>query len=260
MKSKDVSHILDGWLYEPGKVSARKVVGDDGREKIQMRLDLGLFQMEMIGRPDAKRPHGMESFLEFHVGQLEKYQKEHGTTSGFDLTSDDCQDLREEGLQYYYRYLCLFHLEEFDGVVRDTERNLGLLDFVKQHAPTEDDRMSLEVYRPYITMMNARARSCRALTEGSVHEAMKEVRRGIDRIETFLHEYDQPHLVDSNVEIKVLKSLEEEIHDRLPKDPATKLRDQLDRAVQVEDYERAASLRDAIKEMEAGKSSGIPEE
>ena len=37
---------------------ARKIVGEDGKEKLQVRLDLGLLQMELNGRPDGERPHG----------------------------------------------------------------------------------------------------------------------------------------------------------------------------------------------------------
>ena len=39
----------------------RFVAGDDGREKIQMRIDLGLIQMETTGRPDGERPGGSTS-------------------------------------------------------------------------------------------------------------------------------------------------------------------------------------------------------
>ena len=37
--SLDISHILEDWPFEPGKVTARRVRGDDGRDKIQLRLD-----------------------------------------------------------------------------------------------------------------------------------------------------------------------------------------------------------------------------
>ena len=43
--SFDISDILADWPYEPGQISARKITGDDGKEKIQLRLDLGLLQM-----------------------------------------------------------------------------------------------------------------------------------------------------------------------------------------------------------------------
>ena len=39
-----------------------------------------------------------------------------------------------EGVQYYHRYLAAFHLQRYDLVVRDTERNLRLFAFVVRHA------------------------------------------------------------------------------------------------------------------------------
>ena len=51
--------MLRGWDYEPGTLNVRKVNGMDGEPKLQMRLDLGLLQMEMNGRPDGRRfPRG----------------------------------------------------------------------------------------------------------------------------------------------------------------------------------------------------------
>ena len=56
--SKDITPILNGWDYEPDDLQVRIVAGDDGRDKIQMRTDLGLIQMEIAGRPDGLRPEG----------------------------------------------------------------------------------------------------------------------------------------------------------------------------------------------------------
>src|ERR1043166_2743122 len=84
--SKDISSVLKGWEYEPGTINVRKVAGLDGHTKLQMRLDLGLLQMEMTGRPDGVRPHGHESLLEYFESLLEEHKKEHGTELGFHLT------------------------------------------------------------------------------------------------------------------------------------------------------------------------------
>ena len=56
--SQDIEGILDGWEYEPDGLQVRIITGDDGTEKIQMRIDLGLIQMELDGRPDGQRPDG----------------------------------------------------------------------------------------------------------------------------------------------------------------------------------------------------------
>ena len=43
---KDLSPILAAWQFKSGDVCARKIVGEAGREKLQIRLDLGLLQMD----------------------------------------------------------------------------------------------------------------------------------------------------------------------------------------------------------------------
>jgi len=59
--SFDLSELLSDWPYEPGQLQVRKITGSDGREKLQLRLDMGVLQMEMKGRPDGQEPHGFES-------------------------------------------------------------------------------------------------------------------------------------------------------------------------------------------------------
>src|SRR2546429_2221454 len=69
----DISHLLQAWEYKPGQVVVRKFKGKDGREKIQLRVDLGLLQMNVQGRPDGKRPFGHPSLFEYHKSRLYKH-------------------------------------------------------------------------------------------------------------------------------------------------------------------------------------------
>ena len=45
----DIAAILNGWEYDPDDVTVRIIEGLDKKPKIQMRLDLGLLQMEYSG-------------------------------------------------------------------------------------------------------------------------------------------------------------------------------------------------------------------
>ena len=55
----DINALLEDWHYNsPGELVVRKIMGNDGLPKIQMRVDLGLLQMECTARPDGKTPHG----------------------------------------------------------------------------------------------------------------------------------------------------------------------------------------------------------
>jgi hypothetical protein len=245
--SKDITPLLQGWDYEAGAINVRKVAGLDGREKLQMRLDLGLLQMELTGRPDGHRPHGRESYLDYFEELLADYKKETGDDDGFTLTTDQCQDLREEAVMYYHRYLSLFILGDFPGVVRDTARQLRVLDICSNHAGEEHDRLILEQYRPYIIMMNTRASASLDFKDELFHKALTTVTDGLDQIREFFIRFGQQEAFDKSNEVKILKRFARDIRRKLPVDPLDKLQSKLTRAVKREDYEEAARLRDEIQ-------------
>jgi len=249
--SKDITPLLKGWDYEPGTINVRKVSGNDGQPKLQMRLDLGLLQMELTGRPDGLKPHGCESLLDYYESQLKEHESRNGTELGFHLTGQQCQSLREEAVMYYHRYLSLFVLEDFSGVVRDTDRNLRVLDLCGRYAVDEQDRLVLEQYRPYITMMNTRAAASILFTDKRYAEALKVIKRGIASIREFFERFGQLKALNHSNEVRVLKRFAREIKRKMPIDPLARLKSELDKAVHAERYEDAAKLRDEIQRKNA---------
>jgi hypothetical protein len=219
-----------------------------------MRLDLGILQMELTGRPDGIRPLGCESLLEYFEGQLRTHTSRNGTTLGFQLNSEQCQALREEAAMYYQRYLSLFVLEDFPAVVRDTARNLRVLDFCGKYAVDEQDRLVMEQYRPYIIMMNVRAAASIDFKEGRPADALSVVKTGLARIKKFFARFGQEEIYLKSHEARVLRKFAREIRRHLPVDPKVKLQSMLERAVKKEDYERAAKLRDELKRLDASDS------
>ncbi len=254
----DITGILEEWPYEPDEITVRKIIGDDGREKVQMRLDLGLLQMEGMGRPDGQRPFGYESLLEYYEDKKQNYQYRYGTTEGFRLCGDECVELRNEALQYYYRYLSLFHLEDYEGVIRDTSRNLRVFDLIREYAANEEDRLALERYRPYVLMMNARARANLALRRNKPVESLGIIEEALDKIRAFLCDHDREEYFEESGEVLFLRQLAEQIKEQIPRDPRDDLRRRMREAVQQEDYELAAELRDRIRELE-GRVPSQPE-
>lgn len=247
--SKDIEPVLKGWDYESGTMNVRKINGLDGVPKLQMRLDLGLLQMELIGRPDGKRPHGCESLLEYHQDALEDHKRRNGTELGFYLTREQCQALREEAVMYYHRYLGLFVLEDFPGVVRDTGRNLRVLNLCSKFATEETDRLVLEQFRAYIIMMNTRAVASIECKDGDYPTVLQTVKKGLSEIKRFFARFGQESLYGQSHEVQVLKSLGRDIRKRLPVNPKQQLQAELQKAVAREDYKTAARLRDQLKEM-----------
>src|SRR4051794_20243447 len=65
---QDIDYVLEGWEYKPGMVQPRLVQAPGpggGRQVIQMRIDLGILQLESTGRPDGTRPHNHSSYLSY---------------------------------------------------------------------------------------------------------------------------------------------------------------------------------------------------
>ena len=114
--SLDLNTILKDWPHENGNIKVRKITGLDGREKLQLRVDLGVLQMEMIGRPDGQRPHNCESLLDYHQKRAARAEQKG---EAYELTPEQCAELQQEGIQYYHRYLSLFQINEFAAVVRE---------------------------------------------------------------------------------------------------------------------------------------------
>src|SRR6478672_11084195 len=97
--SLDLNDLLRDWPHEPGQIKVRKILGSDGREKLQLRIDLGLIQMEMHGRPDGLEPHDCESLLDYHLRRAERAAKKE---AAYELSAEEVNELQQEGIQYYH--------------------------------------------------------------------------------------------------------------------------------------------------------------
>jgi hypothetical protein len=108
--SDDISPILGDWPYRPDEITVRITDGLDGRRKIQLRLDLGILQMEFDGRPDGRRIHECDSWFAFHLQRQKEHDQANPDSAPYVLEPEDCQELLREGVQYYHRYLSFWHL------------------------------------------------------------------------------------------------------------------------------------------------------
>jgi hypothetical protein len=243
---RDLRTIIDGWEYEPGKISVRKIIGRDGGEKIQTRIDLGVLQLEIHGRPDGRRPRGASTLLEYQENRLVEHLDVHGDDEEFVLSAEDCAELRHEAYLFYQRYLSQFVLEDFEAVERDTAMTLRLIDLSARYGASEADRVALRSQKSYVLMMNARARTCRAMRDRAFESALAVVDAGLKDVRGAQGEDDTNAGPQHDSEIQVLEELRAEIIARMPADTPAKLRVELNQALEREDYERAAELRDRI--------------
>ncbi len=246
--SLDLTSLLRDWPYEPGQINVRLIEGDDGEPKIQMRLDLGVLQLETSGRPDGQRPFGYESLLEYYEARLEEGDSsEDGEEKPFALNEEDCRLLREEAVQYYHRYISLLVLGEYDSVVRDTMRNLRVLDLCKQHAEHDEDRDVLEQFRPYISMMKVRALASQMVADSEPKAALVIIDDGLETLRKQYEETGRGSEYEQASEVQLLRGMRDELTTKLPAGQKAELHERLRRAIEAENYELAAILRDELK-------------
>jgi len=246
----DLQPTLTDWPYDAEQISVRKILGADGAVRIQMRVELGVLQMEAEGRPDGSHPFGSASLLAYHQQQLAEYEQRNGTDVGYKLTPEECQELRTEASLYYRRYIALFVLEEYNQVVRDSAHNLDIFDFCRNHARDEEDRACLESYRPYVLMMNARSRTLEALDNEEYTSALAHVNRGIMHIKNHFEELGLTEEAESSEELRMLQALAAELNKRLPQDSTTVTQRALRLAIEKEQFEEAARLRDMLQDLQ----------
>lgn len=260
----DISKVLQEWEFDPDGVTVRLVEGEDGRQKIQLRLDLGLMQMEVDGRPDGERVEDFESWLDLHAARQQEHDTANPDGVPYELRTEDCAQLLREGVQYYHRYVSFWALDNYELCARDTERNLRLILFVRNHAGSERDRLQFDQWRPYVAMMHARAVATPLNEAGETEAALAAIDTGIERIREFLDDYGRGDQAEEVNELTFLKRWRREITgadtkglpnpeggdpDEEP-DPLDGLRTRLADAVEAERYEEAAGLRDELDRLQ----------
>ena len=245
--SPDLRRILKNWPYDP-EHDARIVRGDDGREVLQVRTPLGIEQFEIDGRPDGLRPHGMESALEYHLHCL-NLAKFSGREANFELSPEQCSELFHEGTLYYFRYVRLFQLKDWARTIRDTARNLRSFDFLHRYARREEDQQFLEKWRPYILHVNASAAVMQQMEKGAYDEAVKLAQEAIRKVESLEDLEDDTFKFERERAVMALRELESQIRKNRPLSELEQLEQQLRRAIQKQEFERAAHLRDRIREL-----------
>jgi len=348
--TRDISAILEEWDFRPGHLSARIISGEDGEYRIQVRLDLGLMQMHMEGRPDGLMPFSFTSLLDYHEAMVERAKQgsegmgpdegdePNGLTDSSDpnaiddpndedpdreswnddpresrrrrrrepegpdsdakgddegnragspknrsgpdesekaespeddsgsegdnwqsgrdesgdaspLTNAECRALREEVSQYNQRAVALMALDDFDLVMRDATRNLRVIDFCKQHAAAEGDREALEQYRPYFLAMRYRALTLQLVRDGEPAAALFAVDEGLDLLKDCFAAAGKSKLLEHSAEYQALKETRDSLVPKLPLSQRAELKQRLARALEQENYELAAILRDELKQL-----------
>lgn len=232
MTIHDISNILQEWQYEPGKLTARVINAEDGRELLQLRIELGIVQMELHDRPDGIQQEGYSSLLDLYQNN----EIEGG------LDAEMCRRIREEGVQQSHRAAALFSIDRWKDVIRDCNRNLELFDLCKRHAIEEYDQNALEQFRASVITLRTRSAAEWAMSEENTVNAMAAIDQGLDELmQLFGEDCDQLN------EVQLLRGMKEALVPRLPTSERADLKERLAAAIENENYELAAIIRDEIR-------------
>lgn len=242
---RDLRQLLKEWPYDPEN-DARIIPGDEGREILQVRTLLGIEQHELEGRPDGMRPYGLETALEYYLQRFEE-ARARGGEDDFKLSARECGELFNEGTLYYFRYIRLFQLQDWSRTVRDTERNLRAFDFIHRRARREEDRMFLEKWRPYILRVHTTARAMLLASRNEHDEAIRQVSEAMAQIETLDVLDDETFQFERERSLIGLRDLLKQLRKSRPRSKTEKLEDQLRQAIEAQEFERAAVLRDRLR-------------
>jgi hypothetical protein len=241
--SRDFDALLRDWEFKAGMVQARLVRTRNNREVIQVRVDLGMLQIETEGRPDGTRPHGFETYFDY-LQHLAAKAEDAGHE--FSLSDDHGEEADREFTQFYHRRIAWLTLRAFDKAIADADHTLAFMDFVRDHAPNDEYRLAHEQYRGFVLFHRTQAAAAKAVEEDDPEAAVDAILTGLKQIRSFFAEHDLEEQTEDDGMVRQLRKLEKSLRDMHGIEET--LQEQLDKAIANEEYETAARLRDALRQ------------
>lgn len=233
-----LDRILKDWPFDAEGLCVRLVKCSDGRDVIQMRVDLGILQLETDGRPDGAKPGGFPTLLD----QLLRREVEEPE---LDLEEEHCVEIDREFVQFYHRRVAWLRLQRFDLAIRDAGHTLALMDFCKDHSPCEEWTFQHEQHRAFVLFHRTQAAALLAIDEKRPSQAIDLIDEGLGQIEENFREMGWEEHYDSDELVERLKQLRESLNSDFPVEKS--LQERLAEAVELEQYELAAELRDQLQ-------------
>lgn len=249
----DLDELTLGWDCPVGEMRARIIVGRDGDEVLQVRLDLGVMQMTLTERPDGRRYRGLPTTADFIEHELRVGSEQ--------VTDADWRELQREMQQHNYRRLAYCTLAEdalndndrvaicryIGGALDDTRACLRRIKLADHHGPANLVSTSLQ---PTLLFDQARLLSQLQVVEGHFEDAIENAETGADQLDELLAAlgYDEEQRED-DPGVRYLLDLGRQL--RLEYGISQTLRERLQQALDDEDFETAAELRDKLAQRSA---------
>ena len=233
-------HLAD-WDFDPSALNVRFIKGKDGRDIIQMRVDMGVLQLETTGRPDGDQINECETYLDY-LHEL------HLDDSSHKLTEEESNEVDREFMQFYHRRICWLRLQYYHRAVMDADHTLRLMDQCEKMSDDEEWNGTHEQYRPFVLFHRTQAAALGALEESSGEEAVQAINVGLETMRKFFEKHDAEEHYDSDELVVRLVELRESL--RTEYEVRQTLKERLSAAVEKEQYELAAQLRDELSRRE----------
>lgn len=251
--SLDLAEFWEQWGRDDAP-RARLVKCPDGREFAQLRIDLGVLQMELDGRPDGTRCHGLATAVEY---------AEHELRCSRPLSDELWSDVEREFAQINYRRAALSQLademlsEKQDSAtaqrliaraLRDIELLMRSLSLIRAERGEASEQAQ---HLPSLVFNRARLRTQLCVLEGRYEEAVEHATDGRRELALAIAERGGSGEEESDDPgIAYLGQLEQKVREQYGIQAT--LRERLETAIEREDFETAAALRDELRRRQSG--------
>jgi hypothetical protein len=237
---KHFDEILRDWPYDPDGMGVRLVDAGNERQLIQIRVDMGILQLETSGRPDGTQPYGHETYYDFLLGEALR--------EGEDWQMDDeqCSEVDREFIQFYHRRVSWIKLKKYRRAIQDANHTLGLMDLCHAHSPDEHWTISHEQYRPFVMFHRTQAEAFAGLEEEGAEKGIQAINHGLDRMQDLFEQHEAAEYFEDDELVMQLVEMRESMRDEYG--VGQTLQERLADAVAKEEFELAAQLRDQLSQ------------
>jgi hypothetical protein len=219
----------------------------DHGKKIRVVTQRGTFYLNVDGRPD-----GGTSVLPKFMKERTRHLSDN--YENFLLSDFDVQSLSEEAFLYRLRREYFLKVGDYPRAIRDVNTGIQIIELVTAHADNPELRSFFIQFRPDQEIFKRTAESKLAIQQKDYTLA----RQRLELAASFIREFAHAHIdafPDDWLEQRLerLKAAFDDIgkmweNDLSPlRNSPPSLEEQLRAAIEIEDYERAAELRDLIR-------------
>lgn len=222
----DIGAILEGFPYEPGRLNARLARASCGREIVQIRVEMGLLQMESSGRPD---------------GRTSVFERWEGLHDGEWIAA-----ARLELVQIHQRARAFLALGDAARALRDCEIVLALSAETARLARGVEAEW-LDGARFSVIVLRTRAAVALLSSAGRAREAAAVVDAGLAQLRDAAGRVGIEGSFDHLADVVALRAMRDALVPQLPPAQRSELEGRLRAAVLAENFELAAILRDELR-------------